>query len=81
LLQLLAGISLVLWNRALLRLGLRKPMDGWRRGASLSLRGETARFYLTVFALDVFSDEPSSAEPIEAYVTRKAGAPDTIPSK
>lgn len=73
-LRLIAGISLLLWNRALLRLGLRKPLDGWRRGAGLSLRGETARFYLTAFALDVFSDDPSSVEPIEAHLGRRLAA-------
>jgi hypothetical protein len=56
-LQLFLGISLLVWNRVLLRMGLRKPVNGWRRGASLVLRGETARFVLSAFSLDVFSDE------------------------
>jgi len=56
-LQLLAGVSLVWWNRALLRLGLRRPVNGWRRGAGLVLRGDAAKFVLSAFHLDVLSDE------------------------
>lgn len=52
----LAGIGLMLINRALLRAKLRRRRDGWRRGAGLVLRGEAATFVLSAFGLDVWSD-------------------------
>lgn len=55
-----AGIVLVLINRALLRLRLRRRLDGWRRGAGLVLRDEPATFVLSAFALDVWSDDPTA---------------------
>src|SRR4051812_32162093 len=54
--MLFAGIGLVLLNRALLRMKLRRRRDGWRRGAGLVLRGEAATFVLSAFGLDVWSD-------------------------
>jgi hypothetical protein len=60
-LHLFAGICLILWNRLLLRLGVRRPVNGWRRGAGLVLKGEAAKFVLSAFHLDLLSDEPSSS--------------------
>ena len=54
--SLLAGIALVLANRALICVGLRQRRDGWRRGAGLVLRGEAAHFYLSAFGLNFWSD-------------------------
>ncbi len=78
-LELLCGLSLVLWNLALLRLGLRRRVDGWRRGVGVMLRGEAARFYLSAFSLDLFSDEPGtrrgargrSVEEIQGHVRER----------
>lgn len=55
-LQLAAGVGLVLLNRALLRVGLRRRVEGWRHAAGLLLRGEAATFVLSAFNLDVWSD-------------------------
>jgi hypothetical protein len=54
--ELAAGIGMALGNRLLLRAGLRRRVDGWRRAAGLVLRGEAATFVLSVFGLDVWSD-------------------------
>jgi len=54
----LLGAGLVLWHRVLLALGLRRRVDGWRRGAGLVLRGEAARFYLSAFHLNVQAENP-----------------------
>ena len=53
---------MLLGNRLLLRAGLRRRADGWRRGAGLVLRGQGATFVLSAFGLDLWSDvaEPSS---------------------
>src|SRR5438094_312059 len=63
-LALAAGVGLVLPNRVLLQLRLRKRLDGWRRAAGLVLRGEAATFVLSAFSLDLWSDtapRPESA--------------------
>ena len=57
--RLLLSAGLVFCNRALLALGLRRRVDGWRRGAGLVLRGEAARFYLSAFHLNVLAEHPS----------------------
>jgi hypothetical protein len=69
-LTLLAGIILVLWNRILIRLGLRRRVDGWGRGAGLVLRGEAATFVLSAFGLDVWSDvrEASSIQDTQEHL-------------
>lgn len=54
--NLLAATGLVLANRALLRAGLRRRVDGWRRATGLLLREEASMFVLSVFGLDVWSD-------------------------
>ncbi|MBC8107317.1 MAG: hypothetical protein H7Z14_12060 [Anaerolineae bacterium] len=59
-LSVLAGVSLVMLNRALTRLSPRRRKDGWRRGAGLVLRDLPATFVLSAFALDVWSDEPAN---------------------
>src|SRR5436305_14445038 len=56
-LTLLGGISLVSFQRLLVKLRLRRRADGWRRGASLVLRGEPAMFYLSAFGLDAGGGE------------------------
>jgi hypothetical protein len=56
--RLLLGAGLVFCNRVLLALGLRRRVDGWRRGAGLVLRGEAARFYLSAFHLKVLAENP-----------------------
>jgi hypothetical protein len=48
-----AGVAV---NRALLRMGLRRRGDGWRRAAGLVLRGECSTFVLSAFGLDAWSD-------------------------
>lgn len=58
---LLPAITGVLANRAALRLGLRKPIDGWRRAVGLVLRGEESTFILSAFGLDPWSDSPASS--------------------
>jgi hypothetical protein len=50
-LRLAAALSLVLWNRSLNSAGLRKPKDGWRRGAGVALRGVESTFVLSSFGL------------------------------
>lgn len=50
---LAAGVALVGANRIALRAGLRRRIDGWRRGAGLVLRGEAAHFTLSAFGLGV----------------------------
>lgn len=65
-LRLLAGILLLLWNRLLLSLGVRRRVDGWRRAAGVALRGEAARFVLSAFHLDVMSDVPQKDADLEA---------------
>ena len=59
-LSLLPAIAGVLANRAALRLGVRQPIDGWRRAVGLVLRGEESTFILSAFGLDPWSDVPSS---------------------
>src|SRR4051812_2931781 len=51
--------SLMLANGLLLRLKCRKPVDGWRRGAAVSLRMESATFILSAFNLQPMSDASS----------------------
>ncbi len=49
--RLVAGYGLVLWNRIKISLGLAKPLDGWRRGAGVVLRGDESTFVLSSFGL------------------------------
>lgn len=58
---LLSASGVVLANRALLRVGLRRPVDGWRRATGLLLRDEASTFYLSAFGLDVWSDVPGGS--------------------
>lgn len=53
---LLAAAGMVLANRALLRMGVRRRTDGWRRASGLLLRDEASTFVLSAFGLDVWSD-------------------------
>jgi hypothetical protein len=72
-----AGVALVVPNRWFLRLGLRRRVDGWRRGAGLVLRRESATFVLSAFGLDLRSDiDPSSDKPIDdrAHVAARLAA-------
>src|SRR5579871_2640626 len=61
-LQLIGAAGLVWVNRLLLGAGLRKRVDGWRRGASVSLTQETTRFVLSAFSLDVLGSEAGDGE-------------------
>ncbi len=74
-LQLAAAIGLMLANRALLGVGLRRRVDGWRHAAGLLLRGEAATFVLSAFDLDVWSDEatppPFSIESTAAHFAER----------
>ena len=56
------GIGMTLANRAMLIAGLRKPRDGWRRGAGLVLRQETATFILSSFSVNFLSDFPNGQQ-------------------
>ncbi len=72
-----AGIALLLGNKLMLRVGLRRRVDGWRRGAGLVLRGEAATFVLSAFGLDIWSDverpvAPSVAASQEHFAGRLA---------
>jgi hypothetical protein len=49
--EFIIAIILVLWNRLLIFLAVRKPRDGWRRGAGIALRGEESTFVLAAFGL------------------------------
>lgn len=70
--SLLAGVGMVLGNRLLLRTGVRRRIDGWRRAAGLVLRGEAATFVLSAFGLDVWSDagkpSPLSVEATKSHL-------------
>jgi hypothetical protein len=64
-LTLLAGMTLVSLNRALLKMRLRRRLDGWRRGAGLVLRGEPAMFYLSAFGLDTGGGKASASTSLD----------------
>jgi len=61
--HLAVGAAGIILNRALLRAGLRRRVDGWRRAAGLMLRGEESTFVLSAFGLDVWSDGPRTGVP------------------
>jgi hypothetical protein len=74
--MLIAGIALVATNRLLIRIGLRRGADGWRRGAGLVLRGEAATFVLSAFGLDIWSDDctlksSSSVEAAQDHLSKR----------
>jgi hypothetical protein len=84
-LKLATAAGLTVANGVALRAGLRRPVDGWRRGAGLLLRAEESTFYLSAFGLDTWSDAPDSANLSiadgERHVTQRlaaffAGEPD-----
>lgn len=72
---MLAASGLVLVNRALLRAGLRRRVDGWRRAAGLVLREEASTFVLSAFGLDAWSDVAGAARrggpETEAHAARR----------
>lgn len=72
---LVAGIGITMVNRAALRAGLRRRIDGWRRAAGLVLRGENATFVLSAFGIDVWSDttDPASrdASATQSHLARR----------
>ncbi len=66
------------WYRGtapLLRLGLRRPVNGWRRGAGLVLRGDAAKFVLSAFNLDILSDQeprvPQTPDQLQQHLRRR----------
>lgn len=73
---LVAAAGSVVVNRALLRLGLRRRIDGWRRAAGLVLAGEESTFILSAFGLDPLASEPEAnpavARPGDATESRVA---------
>ncbi len=56
---LIPGIALVAASKLLIRAGVARRTDGWRRAAGLVLRGEESTFVLSAFGLDAWSDGPS----------------------
>ena len=46
------GVGMEIAYRALIRLGVRRRKDGWRRGAGLALREETTGFVLSALGAD-----------------------------
>src|SRR5882724_7950083 len=71
-----AGVVLVALNWWGLRFGLRRRVDGWRRGAGLILRGEGATFVLSAFGLDVPSETGGLPASIDGpkHVSQKLAA-------
>jgi hypothetical protein len=69
-----AGAGVVI-NRLLIRAGVRRRVDGWRRAAGLVLRGEASTFVLSAFGLDLWSDVPGRRSPVlqesEAHVAER----------
>lgn len=55
-LALITGAGLVALSRAAIAARVRRRPDGWRRAAGLVLRGDNAKFVLSAFGLDVWSD-------------------------
>src|SRR5262245_60222938 len=74
-LRLFAGVALTLLSRLLLRMRVLKPVDGWRRGAGLVLKGDAATFVLSAFNLNALSDrrasEDLSIHEIEQHVAHR----------
>ncbi len=51
------------------RLGIRAPIDGWRRDVGLVLRGEESTYHLSAFGLNTWSDEPQPVAPLRLLST------------
>jgi hypothetical protein len=76
--KLVLAALFVLVNRFLLRIGIRKPIDGWRCGATIALAQEPAKFVLSSFGLNATSDAPNvnglSPDQIHCHITRRLDA-------
>jgi len=68
------GIGLTLINRALLSAGLRKPRDGWRRGAGLVLSKESATFVLSAFSVNFLSDSNGENSSPQSHFEKRLAA-------
>src|ERR1700722_12249212 len=66
--MLITSVALVLANRLLLGTGLRRRVDGWRRGAGLVLRGENSTFVLSAFGLNIGSDASAERSTAQASI-------------
>ncbi len=62
----LVAVGAVLLGRAMIRLGLRRPAEGWRRTVGILLRSESSRFALSAFALRV--PDGAAGESIETRI-------------
>ena len=57
------------WARLMVRLGIRRRVDGWRRTTGLMLTSESSKFTLTSFGLDLWSDAPAAQPTFESAAT------------
>jgi hypothetical protein len=76
-----AGFAAVLGGKLLIAIGLRHAHEGWRRTVGILLRGESTRFALSAFALNVpqphATDDPTlQMTTAEGLLSFLAGEPD-----
>lgn len=75
-----AAIASVLAGKALIRLGVRRPPEGWRRTVGILLRSEATRFALSAFGLRIpagapgDSTETSIARALRAFLAQEPDA-------
>lgn len=67
---LITAAGMLMLNRALLHVGLRSRVDGWRRATGIMLRAEASTFVLSAFGLDAWSDARPSHLPEESQTRR-----------